>query len=186
MTEQDFPQLAPTSRFQVTERPLVTPGKCAVCGAVDRPVVDFNMTLQFYGAVLLCTTCLTEAGHAIGLVPYSDVQRLEESLAQSLTDQLKARNLKVLTDEQFDVVSDAVGHLSDVLLFACASDSYMVAGSSTEDESAIFEDPFGNDGESENSEPGATGSIEQDDNAAVGEGPISVPDDSSNGNSFVL
>lgn len=54
-------------RFKVTERPLVTPGKCAACGSVERPVVDFGLDIDFYGAVLLCVQCVGEAHEAFNI-----------------------------------------------------------------------------------------------------------------------
>lgn len=53
-------------RFKLLERPVALPGKCACCGAVDRPVVDFGFDLDFYGVVYLCTTCLGEASEVAG------------------------------------------------------------------------------------------------------------------------
>ena len=48
-------------RFQYLERPAALPGKCACCGAVDKPVIDFGFDLDFYGVIYLCVDCLGEA-----------------------------------------------------------------------------------------------------------------------------
>lgn len=48
-------------RFRLLERPAVLPGKCACCGSVDQPVIDFGFDLDFYGVVYLCVGCLGEA-----------------------------------------------------------------------------------------------------------------------------
>lgn len=64
----ELPESVVNGRFNVTERPTVFPGKCAVCGTVERPVVDFGMTLDYYGAVLLCVECVTSAYNTVQLV----------------------------------------------------------------------------------------------------------------------
>lgn len=64
----ELPESVVNGRFKVTDRPTVFPGKCAVCGTVERPVVDFGMTLDYYGAVLLCVECLTSAYNTVQLV----------------------------------------------------------------------------------------------------------------------
>lgn len=56
-----LPDSVVNGRFKSFERPNVAPGKCAVCGAVNKPVVDFGMTLDYYGAVQLCGDCISEA-----------------------------------------------------------------------------------------------------------------------------
>ena len=96
------------SRFKVLERPTLSPGKCAVCGAVDRSVVDFGLNIQYYGAVMLCVTCLTEAAGRIGM--YTPEAFNAESLqtGQSLQMYLESRNLKVISDELHHAIFDFV------------------------------------------------------------------------------
>ena len=57
----DLPVSVINGRFRVTDRPYADPGKCTVCGSVSKPVVDFDMTVDYYGAILLCTDCIREA-----------------------------------------------------------------------------------------------------------------------------
>lgn len=61
------PESVINGRFKFLERPNVAPGKCACCGSVERPVVDFNFDLDFYGVVYLCTDCLREAADIAGI-----------------------------------------------------------------------------------------------------------------------
>lgn len=60
MTVELPPSLA-SGRFQIQERPVSAPGNCSVCGSVERPVLDFGTTIDYYGAVLLCTHCIESA-----------------------------------------------------------------------------------------------------------------------------
>lgn len=56
-----LPDSVINGRFKVTERPETAPGKCTVCGAVNKPVVDYDATVDFYGAILICGECIREA-----------------------------------------------------------------------------------------------------------------------------
>lgn len=52
----------PSSKFQITKNPPL-PAKCAACGkeATGRNYfLDFNMSLDYYGAVIFCESCLQE------------------------------------------------------------------------------------------------------------------------------
>lgn len=72
MSELAGPSLL-RSRFVLLERPLAHPGNCRICGAVDRPVIDFGAD-DDRGAVYFCTHCLTEvAKGALNLVDASDL-----------------------------------------------------------------------------------------------------------------
>lgn len=180
MTEQALPELAPTSRFQIYASPLVSPGKCAVCGAVNQPVIDFGLNIDFYGAVMLCVTnCLPEAAKAIGMVDSSRVTAAEEGLALSIDAQLKTRNLVAITEESYHAINLAIAGLSDVLFSVDASRVDVVAESADED----FDFADRTTGENKS---GPVGSSEQDDNAAVGEGSASVSSSSGDGSSFNL
>ncbi len=55
-------------RFKFLERPAVAPGKCAICGSVERPVLDFGLDLDFYGCVYFCVHCLREAASVAGIL----------------------------------------------------------------------------------------------------------------------
>lgn len=52
------------SRFTVYDRPHALPGKCCVCGASDRPVVDFGRDVEWdngYGRAYFCEDCIKQA-----------------------------------------------------------------------------------------------------------------------------
>lgn len=106
-------------RFRYLERPAIAPGKCAVCGAVDRPVVDIGLDLDFYGVVYFCVDCLGEASrvanaHATDTVPQAvplstllDFEAVNEYL-RSVSKSLD-RVTAILPDHYFDVPDDEDG-----------------------------------------------------------------------------
>ena len=47
---------------------LPAPGKCGVCGSVERDCIDFGLDVDYYGAVLLCVECISEAHSVAGLL----------------------------------------------------------------------------------------------------------------------
>jgi hypothetical protein len=171
MSEQGFPV---TSRFRIMDNPNILPGKCAVCGAVDRPVIDFATTIPRYGAILLCFSCTQEAARGVGMVAKEELDAAQESLAQTFNEMLISHNVIGISREQFDVLTLAVANLSDVILFGHASDAAMVARSTGESESSIFDDDATYDLGAEGFEQGDTGTPEQDDNIAVSERPARV------------
>lgn len=71
MTHVELPPSLASGRFQIQRRPVTSPGKCSVCGSVERPVVDFGLDIEFYGGVLICTECVSSAYSlflAVGLI----------------------------------------------------------------------------------------------------------------------
>lgn len=81
------------ARVKVLARPFPSPGKCAMCGAVDRAVVDLGFDIRGYGTVMFCTVCVTEIGEAVELVPSSKVIDTERAVGDLVKDYLEARNL---------------------------------------------------------------------------------------------
>ena len=100
------------SRFKLIDRPIVPPGKCAVCGTVDRPVIDFGLNVDFYGAMYLCVTCLTEVSSSIlQMVPLDTVVKIQEVAEQSVQKYLRETNRRAVSDEWYERVVGAVDSL---------------------------------------------------------------------------
>lgn len=177
MTELDFSPSPLNSRFQTYPVPMASPGKCSVCGSVDRPVVDFGLTVEFYGAVVICVLCLTEAARNIQMVPLSELKAAEKSLTQSFEQQLRERNLVVISYEQYNAITMALGGILDTLFSTNTSSDAMVAEKTERTDYPVLE----------YTEPdifGFNGVIEQEHDTAVGERPASVSSSDSDGESF--
>lgn len=101
------------SRVKVLERPFISPGKCIMCGAVDRPVVDFGANIRNYGAVMFCTLCIAEIGAAVGLVPESQLIDNERVVGVIVNDYLSSHNLKAVTNDYLDLVDTAVSNIAN-------------------------------------------------------------------------
>lgn len=175
MTELDFLSAPLNSRFQTYPSPVSSPGKCAVCGAVDRPVVDFGMDIQFYGAVMFCFECMASAARTIDMVPRSELVTAEESLTQSFKQQIDQRDLVAVNRERYTTILMAVSGLSDLLLSASSNSDDLVAVQTEQEQPSLFD----NDAESVF---GTDGVVEQKHDAAVGKGRNSVSKRNGNGN----
>lgn len=98
------PESVINGRFKILERPASAPGKCAVCGSVERPVLDFGFDLDFYGVVYICVDCLREGASVAGILgdesvtqvtpPPIDYEGLNE-FVRSLSHTLKRIDLIV-------------------------------------------------------------------------------------------
>lgn len=114
-------------RFKVHDRPVAAPGCCSVCGSVERPVVDFGTSVDFYGAVVICTDCIREAAEAVAYyngesasektqaaspIDYLDAEAINEyvRMASSVTDRLSRilapLNIPSLVDDEEDAKDD--------------------------------------------------------------------------------
>jgi hypothetical protein len=74
------------SKFRWLELPAALPAKCISCGAVDRPVIDFGMSFDRYGAVYFCEDCIGEAARVFGYI------KPQEAIAQGLKSEQSANN----------------------------------------------------------------------------------------------
>ena len=143
------------SRFKLYERPVLSPGKCAVCGSVHRAVLDFGLNLARYGAVMLCEDCVCEAAERFGMVRPAELEDATLQTGQSVEEYLTLHNLKVVTNELYDAFSVAFGVFSTVPLpdFSDYADSSVgPVAEGTEEVRGQLQLVFA-DGESDNSKP---------------------------------
>lgn len=102
-----------SSRFQLVDSPAL-PGKCAVCGysasgesepSDRRRYIDFGMDLDYYGAVVICTTCIEEVATGMG---YILPERADEIINES--ERVKSENARL------GAAVEVVNGLADVLI----------------------------------------------------------------------
>lgn len=177
-------ELALSSRFQLLETPLTAPGKCMVCGSVDRPVVDFGADIQFYGAVYFCGTCICEAAAIFGMVPRTELEAAERESVQSFAETLNNNNLVAVSGEWFAVATALFGSIPVLNVNTLLDSDDESAGQAGEE---VSEESGSDSGESNSNEPdefsGIFGDAEpsgQDSDTPVDEGPASVSASSSN------
>lgn len=174
MSEQGFPV---TSRFRILDTPTIQPGKCAVCGAVDRPVVDFDTTVPLYGAILLCFSCTQEAARGLGMVDRKELDTAQENLAQTLEEQLKNAGMIGVPRERYDSFAMVISGFYDAFLPSGVRNSAPLAGPHGEIQPELFDDIA-------EGTAGDVGSPKQDDNTIIGEGSSSVSSGSKHGSAI--
>lgn len=77
-------------RFKYLNPPFPLPGKCAVCGNVRTPVVDFGATVDHYGALLICERCIIQAFSLLTKIGVVEVpQSVPAETYQAIKDELK-------------------------------------------------------------------------------------------------
>lgn len=70
------------SKIQVVKHPPL-PATCAVCNRSANGNVDFldwNLSLDYYGAVLLCEDCAREMVSILGFAPVAEVENRNEQI----------------------------------------------------------------------------------------------------------
>ena len=91
-------------RFRIYDSPQAAPGKCSVCGSVERAVVDFGLDVDGYGAVVFCVECLKSAAQLLDMVPGRDLR----------VAQLVQRAHKQEIMEAGDITSEYTRRFSDL------------------------------------------------------------------------
>jgi len=150
-----------SSRFAVLDRPMLPPGVCAVCGSPSNPVIDFNLSVEWFGVVYFCLVCLNAAAEKAGLYEARQIQvKLNRDLVGNLA--VLAANLTEIKEAEADVLSgfDRFNRVLNLLL----SLNGVPTEIPTDDTEA---------------EPTELSSDGQSDNAIIDEGSSSVPSDSS-------
>lgn len=174
MSELNFENKIPNqliSRFKLLSRPLAAPGKCACCGAVDRPVVDFGLDVRWFGVVYFCELCLTEIGQIIGLVPESELLEVKQDSARTFKDQVLSRDLTVISNEQLDTPAYSLRNILDALASSFYGGDYSMAERLAERTERTVPETTKDNG----------GVIEQEYDSFISKGPASVSSSSSDG-----
>ena len=85
----------PSGKFKVIRGGvLLPPGSCMACGSASSDeFVDFDLSLEWYGAVYLCKSCIREAGSVFDLISAADEAILRDQINNqvSLIEELKQK-----------------------------------------------------------------------------------------------
>jgi hypothetical protein len=79
MADMQIKEPKPTDRVQVLDNPAAPPGKCAVCGNgadKERQWIDFGVTIDFVGALYICSICITEVANALNFSTPSQTSQM--------------------------------------------------------------------------------------------------------------
>lgn len=147
-------------RFQILPRPVALPGNCCVCGAVNKPVLDFGLSLDWYGAVYICVEDLQAAARIVGMVD----RQVQTELVQAPVPE------KEITD----------GFLTDLTDLLNA----YISGISNLRNLPASSDPAVSDGNSDGTHEDSGGDTKASDSTLRDERPLGLP--SSNGDEFKL
>ena len=92
------------NRFPIVDNPP-QPAKCAGCFGEDingRRFVDTGTSLDYYGAVLICTDCADAIAYSLGFVPVAEVEQSVEALDAALNrEAILLNKLEVLESVVF-------------------------------------------------------------------------------------
>lgn len=94
MTTMQIKETKPTDRVQVLDNPMGPPGKCIICGNgadKDRKWIDFGVTVDFLGAVYICSLCIDEVCNALN---YASPEQTSKMLSQIKLTQTANRRLE--------------------------------------------------------------------------------------------
>lgn len=103
------------SKFHWLERPASLPAKCISCGAVNKPVIDFGMSFDRYGAVYFCEDCIGEAARVMGFVKPEEAIAQKLRSEQSTNDYLSSNDLVAVPSGIYADLNDAIDNLSSAV-----------------------------------------------------------------------
>lgn len=87
-------------RITLIPRPLTLPGCCAVCGysgtnvgdAGDiRVFIDWQLDVEFYGRVYLCSDCILQAANALGWLGVKQAEELRAKVSEQESELIVLR-----------------------------------------------------------------------------------------------
>lgn len=104
------------SRMRVINLPILPPGKCAVCGAVDKKVVDTGTDVEWYGRIYFCEDCGIQIGTVFGMrlgIDYAQL-RVDLQLYKQHNDEIISA-LRKLADDTNNVVTSGLTDICNLL-----------------------------------------------------------------------
>lgn len=72
---------SPSDKVQVTKNPPALPRSCVICNASSngmKDFIDFNFSIDYYGAVYFCSDCMIPIALSLGLCFQKDLIEAEQ------------------------------------------------------------------------------------------------------------
>lgn len=158
------------SRFQVYSAGAAPhPNKCAVCGTVERDLIDFGMDAEVEGAVLFCTDCFAEAAKKLD---YVDNTTYLEAVNETVTVKMNLDRAVAEVKRFVNVFADSANALDTAIGITLSEPPIRDAVGAETNLSALFRGP-GETG------PASNGPDGQDDGDAGDKGSVSISSSSS-------
>ena len=137
------------SKFRWLERPAALPAKCIACGAVNKPVIDFGMSFDRYGAVYFCEDCIQEAARVFGFISPQEAIAQKVKSEQSANSYLADNDLVAVPRGIYDDIRSSLSDLNSaadgIVLYLPLED----AEESREGDTDSSDDSAGDDSESD-------------------------------------
>ena len=96
---------------------MALPGICSVCGNPNGPCIDFGLSIDYYGAVVICLACLNAAAEKAGLY---DARNIGVGLNRTLQDGWVdlAANLSAIKEAEHVIINgfDSFNSIVNLLL----------------------------------------------------------------------
>lgn len=80
---------SPQDRVQIMDTPVALPAKCAICGypgGDDRRFIDIGLTVDYYGAVIFCTSCIVDIANKLNYFSPEQYYSMADCIAKLRDD----------------------------------------------------------------------------------------------------
>jgi len=169
------------SRFRVLAAPVARPGHCFLCSGISHPpFADTGISIDFEGAVIVCSACITEMYRQIGGVIVEDSVDEAELVQQAFSEGREAGIIETM--EKFNAFLAS----SDAGISAGDSDSPADSSDGTSVSSAAEDSNGSGTAVSKNRKPARKSGKSADEGSSTSgeQGRDDVPSDSGNGDAL--
>lgn len=108
----------PLSRFKPLAAPIARPGHCFLCRSINGPFIDPGLSIQWEGAVIICTNCIIEMHRQLGLE--SKINQEEFDLARAAA---RIDGIREGTEKTLEAIRDFVDARSIAVASGISDDS---------------------------------------------------------------
>lgn len=108
------------TKIFLNDEPLMSPGKCANCGASgrDRKYVDFGLTVELYGVVYICSICVGELFRLFNFEPVATnlkFKTLQSHVTVLETSKMEVDNALTRFGDKVETLRRELAHIHNVV-----------------------------------------------------------------------